>query len=82
MAAICQPIKSILLRMISWYQLIKPCVMPACCRFTPSCSQYAKEALNTHTLSKALYLILRRIIRCNPLTTAGHDPVPPAKSHP
>lgn len=60
-----------------WHRIISPC-LPACCRFYPSCSCYALEALDRHSLPRALALILWRIIRCNPLHPGGYDPVPPA----
>lgn len=46
------------------------------CRFYPSCSQYAIEALHTHSLSRSLWLIVRRIGRCHPWHPGGYDPVP------
>lgn len=48
------------------------------CRFTPTCSQYMIEALQTHGVVKGLGLGLWRILRCNPFCRGGHDPVPPA----
>jgi putative membrane protein insertion efficiency factor len=48
-----------------------------CCRFTPSCSHYAEEALRTHGLGRGLDLSLRRICRCHPWGGMGPDPVPP-----
>ena len=47
------------------------------CRFQPTCSQYALDALRLHPLPKALGLILWRLLRCNPWGGSGHDPVPP-----
>jgi uncharacterized protein len=52
---------------------------PACCRFSPSCSHYAVEALRTHGVPRGLYLTARRLIRCRPGGRRGADPVPPAK---
>ena len=46
------------------------------CRFTPSCSNYAKEAINRYGLIKGLFLSIKRILRCNPLGGSGYDPVP------
>jgi putative membrane protein insertion efficiency factor len=46
------------------------------CRFYPSCSNYAKQALATLPLFRACFLILLRILKCNPFTKPGYDPVP------
>jgi len=46
------------------------------CRFVPSCSEYALEALNKYSLRKSLFLIIKRIIKCGPWNPGGHDPVP------
>jgi hypothetical protein len=51
---------------------------PSPCRFYPSCSQYAVEALETHGAAKGLYLATRRILRCNPFGPHGVDLVPNA----
>jgi hypothetical protein len=49
------------------------------CRFAPTCSQYAIEALETHGLFKGSALALWRIARCQPFCEGGHDPVPPRR---
>ena len=49
---------------------------PACCRFSPSCSHYAVEALRTHGVPRGLYLTARRLVRCRPGGKRGADPVP------
>ncbi len=49
---------------------------PPCCRFTPTCSQYALEALRRHGPVKGSWLALRRILRCHPWGGSGYDPVP------
>ena len=52
---------------------------PACgCRFYPSCSHYAAEAVATHGMAKGSYLAARRLIKCTPFHPGGNDPVPPA----
>ena len=49
---------------------------PPSCRFTPTCSAYAIEALSKHGPIKGLYLTIRRILRCHPWGGSGYDPVP------
>ena len=68
--------KRILLWLIRFYRAaISPTHAP-CCRFTPTCSQYAIEAVQKYGALKGGYLALRRILRCNPLCKGGYDPVP------
>ena len=67
--------------LIRGYQrAISPLLGPRC-RFYPSCSQYAFEALETHGLYMGLWLALRRIARCHPLNPGGFDPVPSRADH-
>ncbi len=64
------------IRLISIYQrLISPLVGP-CCRFHPTCSEYAKEALESHGLVMGLGLTIKRLSKCHPLGGSGFDPVP------
>ena len=49
---------------------------PASCRFTPTCSAYAEEALRSRSLPRALLLIIWRLMRCQPFCRGGYDPVP------
>ena len=68
--------KRVLLAMIRFYQKeISPLLRP-CCRFTPTCSQYAVEAIDKHGAWKGLGLAIRRVLRCNPFCKGGYDPVP------
>jgi len=52
--------------------------LQGCCRYTPSCSHYAEEAICTHGLCRGLGMSARRILRCHPWGGMGPDPVPPA----
>lgn len=79
-------IREALIRVVSapivgYRRLISP-LMPPACRFHPSCSAYALEALQTHGPVKGLLLAIRRLLRCHPFTFlgggSGIDPVPPA----
>jgi len=57
-------------------------LLPAACRFYPSCSEYASEAIETHGLARGGWMALRRIARCQPFCRGGFDPVPGAsKTH-
>jgi uncharacterized protein len=58
-----------------WQKLISPWTRGAC-RFTPSCSAYAREAIERHGLRTGGALALRRVLRCHPLGSHGFDPVP------
>ena len=57
-------------------RLISP-LLPPVCRFYPSCSEYALEALRTHGAVRGLWLAVRRLARCHPFNAGGYDPVPP-----
>jgi putative membrane protein insertion efficiency factor len=68
------------------YRILLSPLMPGSCRFTPSCSAYALEALQQHGPVKGLWLTARRLARCHPVTwlggSSGFDPVPLSKRHP
>lgn len=71
--------KKALVFLISLYRkYISPLKAP-CCRFTPTCSQYAIEAINEWGVICGLVLTVWRILRCNPFCKGGYDPVPPCK---
>lgn len=59
------------------YQLLVSPFSGGGCRFEPSCSAYALEALERHGLARGLWLALRRVARCHPFAAPGLDPVPP-----
>jgi uncharacterized protein len=60
------------------YQLGFSPMFAGSCRFMPSCSQYAVEAVTEHGAVRGSWLALKRLARCRPLSAAGFDPVPPA----
>lgn len=76
MRSVCTWPKRAMLWAIRFYRAaISPMHQP-CCRFIPTCSQYALEAVEKYGALKGGYLALRRILRCNPLHKGGYDPVP------
>jgi putative membrane protein insertion efficiency factor len=64
------------LLLIKIYQTVISPFTPATCRFQPTCSHYAKEALEKHGFFKGGWLALRRIFSCHPWGRSGYDPVP------
>lgn len=67
---------------IHFYRMVIGPFLPKVCRFEPSCSTYALEALDVHGPFRGLYLTARRILRCHPFHPGGFDPVPPDHTHP
>ncbi|MBR4964025.1 MAG: membrane protein insertion efficiency factor YidD [Alistipes sp.] len=65
-----------LILLVRFYQVCLSPLKPPSCRFTPTCSQYAIEALRKHGPIKGLYLTARRLLRCHPWGGSGYDPVP------
>lgn len=66
-----------LVRAVRWYQRVLSPRKPApTCRFSPTCSEYAAQALDQHGALKGSWLALWRVLRCNPLVPGGFDPVP------
>lgn len=58
------------------YQLLASPWLPPSCRFTPTCSEYARQSLLKHGIVRGAWLALRRLSRCHPLGSGGYDPVP------
>ena len=69
----------ILIGLIRFYQKNISPLKISCCRFTPTCSAYAIEAIKVHGAVKGTLLALYRILRCNPFCKGGYDPVPDKK---
>ena len=65
-----------LILFVRFYQVCISPLKPPSCRFTPTCSQYAIEALRKYGPIKGLYLTVRRLLRCHPWGGSGYDPVP------
>lgn len=72
--------RQLLVRLLSapilFYQRYISPLTPPSCRFTPTCSAYALEAIRKHGPLKGLWLAVRRILRCHPFGGHGYDPVP------
>ena len=68
--------RRILLRLIRIYQIVLSPLLGRSCRFHPTCSEYAMEAIRTHGSLRGSWLATRRLGRCHPWHAGGHDPVP------
>lgn len=68
--------KSLLIVVIKAYQYAISPLLGAHCRFHPSCSAYAREALERHGVMNGAWLVVRRLARCHPWSPGGYDPVP------
>jgi putative membrane protein insertion efficiency factor len=68
--------RTVLILLVRAYQIVLSPLLPASCRYYPSCSTYAIEALERHGALRGGWLTLRRLARCNPFRPGGYDPVP------
>ena len=68
--------RTILILFVRGYQVTLSPLLPPSCRYFPSCSAYAIEALERHGAVRGSWLALRRILRCHPFRPGGYDPVP------
>ncbi len=68
--------KKVLLFLIRFYRCAISPGRPSCCRYTPTCSAYAMEAIEKYGALKGGWLALRRFLRCSPFGSYGYDPVP------
>lgn len=70
-------LKTIFKKMIRFYQIfLSPLKGHGTCKFYPTCSQYAIEAIDKYGVGKGMLLAIWRILRCNPFSRGGYDPVP------
>jgi putative membrane protein insertion efficiency factor len=68
--------KQLLLKAVHFYRKKISPTKPPCCRFTPTCSQYALTAIERFGAWKGFWMAVWRVLRCNPLCKGGYDPVP------
>lgn len=68
--------RTIAVFLITVYQKLISPLLPPSCRYVPTCSQYAREAIEKHGIARGAYLAVRRILRCHPFHAGGYDPVP------
>ncbi|MBD1576409.1 MULTISPECIES: membrane protein insertion efficiency factor YidD [Vibrio] len=81
MASPVSPLSWLAIGLINLYKgLISPLIGPRC-RFTPTCSTYAIEAIKEHGCVKGCCLSGKRLCKCHPLHAGGYDPVPPNQKH-
>lgn len=71
----------LIVALIRLYQCTFAAIFGGYCRFEPTCSQYAIEALRQHGVAKGLWLGLKRVMKCHPWHPGGLDPVPPSGHH-
>jgi putative membrane protein insertion efficiency factor len=68
--------QALLVRLVRGYQVAISPLFPASCRYYPTCSAYALEALERYGSIKGMWLTIGRILRCHPFRPGGYDPVP------
>ncbi len=69
-------LSTVMLALIAFYRSCISPLTPPACRYTPTCSQYAQEAIRKYGPFKGGWLAIRRILRCHPFGGSGYDPVP------
>jgi len=68
-------VKTVLIALLRFYKVVLSPLFPPSCRFVPSCSEYASEAIRRHGALRGGSLALRRLLRCHPFQPGGYDPV-------
>jgi putative membrane protein insertion efficiency factor len=71
--------RKILILLIRSYQYLLSPFLASSCRYVPTCSQYAIEAISEHGVFKGLFLTIKRLVCCHPWHAGGYDPVPQSK---
>jgi uncharacterized protein len=70
-----QPAKFVALQLLRFYKLIISPMLPTACRYVPTCSEYAMEAVQRYGALRGGWMAAKRILRCHPLAGSGYDPV-------
>jgi len=73
--------RTLFIKLIHFYQMAIRPLLPHCCRFYPSCSEYSKESIFVHGVVKGIVLSVMRILKCHPFHKGGYDFVPVAQIH-
>ena len=81
MRALLQLPRRLLMLPVIFYRRVLSPLKPPTCRFRPTCSAYAIEALRRHGALRGTWLTVRRLLRCQPFCEPGEDPVPPGRDH-
>jgi len=71
--------RSVVIGTLRAYKRFVSPLLPPACRYQPTCSEYAAEAVELHGVLRGGWLALRRLLRCHPFTRGGFDPVPPRR---
>jgi len=74
-------VKYLLMAPVWLYRVLISTIKPRTCRFEPTCSRYALDALRLHGTLRGCWLTARRLLRCHPFCEPGWDPVPPRRTH-
>ena len=69
-------VRRLVISVFRFYKVVVSPWLPAACRFEPTCSQYAIEAVELHGVPRGLVLTVKRLARCQPFSSGGFDPVP------
>ena len=74
------PAARVLVSLVTLYRQVWSARSLPSCRYLPTCSEYALDAVLIHGAGRGSWLALRRLLRCHPFHAGGHDPVPPART--
>jgi uncharacterized protein len=74
-----QMVKNIALQLLRGYKWAISPMLPTACRYVPTCSEYAMEAVDRYGALRGSWMALRRVLRCHPFAGSGYDPVPAAQ---